>query len=107
MKWRSQPFWIVRVDEKRRRQFRGGSRKARQDEYSGIDWILCGNVLLGDEVHAVTQRRDQSSARRRVKARKDAAAVGAVDVANRRSCDFAIGAIEAAGSLTAASGEWK
>src|SRR3546814_4643607 len=49
----------VGIDEQGVLQLKRGAREARQDEDARIVGILGGDIFLGDEVHAVAQRRDQ------------------------------------------------
>ena len=87
---------IVRIDQQRRLAFDRGAGKARQDEHARIFGILRGDIFLGDEIHAVAQRRHQRRARGAVEAGQHRAAVGAVDVADRRPGRLAVAAVDAA-----------
>ena len=81
---------IVGIDQQRGRAFGRRAGKARQDQHAGILGILRRDIFLGDEVHAVAQRRHQPDARGAVKAGQRGAAVGAVDVADRRPGGLAV-----------------
>ena len=50
------------VDDQRLSQVLGRAGKPRQDQDAGIPRILCGDVFLGHEVHAVAQRRHHAEA---------------------------------------------
>ena len=78
------PFRIVRIDQQRSRAFVRGAGKAREDEHARIVRILRGDEFLGDQVHAVAQRRHQPGARGAIKPGERRAAVRLVDVADRR-----------------------
>ena len=67
---------IVRIDQQRRLAFHRGAGKARQDQHAGILGVLRRDIFLGDQIHAVAQRRHQRRARRAVEARQRRAAVG-------------------------------
>ena len=65
---------VVRVDEERRLQLLGGAGELGEDEDAGVVGGLGGDELLGDEVHAVVERRDEADAGEAVEAAEGAAA---------------------------------
>src|SRR3546814_5868652 len=73
----------VGIDEQGVLQLKRGAREARQDEDARIVGILGGDIFLGDEVHAVAQRRDQRDLGGEVETRQLRPAVALVDVADR------------------------
>src|SRR5436309_1836239 len=93
---RSDAVGIVRVDQQRFLAFVCGAGEARKNEDAGILWILRGDIFLGDEVHAVAQRRHQPDACAAIEAGERRTAVGAVDIADRRPVRLAVGAVDAA-----------
>ena len=64
---------VVRVDEERRLQLLGGAGELGEHERAGIVGVLGGDELLGDEVHAVVERRDEADAGEPVEAAEGAA----------------------------------
>ena len=58
--------------------------------------ILRGDVFLGDEVHAVAQRRHQADSRGSGRARPARVRIGTVDVADRRPGRLAEAAVDLA-----------
>ena len=75
---------LMRIDAQRAVKFGRGAGELRQDQHAGRLGVLRGDELLGDEVHAVAQRRHQRDVGRPVDAGKRGARIGAVDVAHRR-----------------------
>ena len=56
----------------------------RQHQHAGIVRILRREILLGDEIHAVAQRRHHGDVGGAIKAGQNGARIGPVDVADRR-----------------------
>lgn len=50
----------IRVHDQGFGKFFSRTCKTRQNQHSGVGFVLRGYVFLGDEVHSVTQGRDQS-----------------------------------------------
>ena len=67
---------IVRVDQQRFLALVRRAGKARQHQHAGIVGVLRRDVLLGDQIHAVAQRRHQPDARRAIEPGERRAAVG-------------------------------
>ena len=67
---------IVGIDQQRGRAFHRRAGEARQDQHAGILRVLRRHIFLGDQVHAVAQRRHQRRARRAVEPGQRRAAVG-------------------------------
>ena len=94
---RAHHLGIVWIDQERSAELGRRACKTRQDQDAGVVLVLGSDILLGHEVHAVAQRRHQRGPRGAVEAGQHAAAVGAVDVADRRPGGLAISAVDAAG----------
>src|SRR5262245_44703883 len=54
---------VIRVYEQRVLELFRRTREMRQDQHARILGVLGGDIFLGDEVHAVAQRRDQPDPR--------------------------------------------
>src|SRR3546814_20074674 len=52
-------FVIERIDEQRFGHLLGGAGEAREDEDAGVFRVLRGDIFLGDQIHAVADRRYQ------------------------------------------------
>ena len=50
---------VIRIDQNGFFELLGRAGEARQHQHPRIGWVLRGNELLGHQVHAVAQRRDQ------------------------------------------------
>ena len=95
---------IVGIDDQRFLHLLGRAGKARQNEHAGIVRVLCGNVFLGDEVHAVAQRRDQADARVAINFDQHFARRRAVDVLDRHPVELAVAAVDACPTASPARG---
>jgi hypothetical protein len=87
---------IVRIDDQRVGQLFRRAGKTREYEHAGIGWILCRHELLGDEVHAVAQRRDDTQAGQPVEAGQRRSADRPGDVADWCPIGFGIAAVDVA-----------
>src|SRR5713226_4606874 len=88
---------IDRVDEQRRVQLVSRASEARQHEDAGVFRILSGNEFLGDEIHSVTQRRDQTDPCDPVKSRQGLPREAPIDVADGCPVELGEFAVDAAG----------
>src|SRR3546814_6655856 len=52
-------FVIERIDEQRFGHLLGGAGEAREDEDAGVFRVLRGDIFIGDQIHAVADRRYQ------------------------------------------------
>ena len=59
---------VVWIDGKRRRELLGGPGKLGKDEYPRVSGILCGNIFLRNQVHAIPHRCDKPDGRKSIKA---------------------------------------
>ena len=87
---------VVGIDDERLLHLLGGAGKARKDENAGIVRVLCRNVFLGDEVHAVAQRRHQADARVAIDVDQHSARRRAMDVVDRHPVELAVAAVDVA-----------
>ena len=71
------------VHQHRARQLFCGACELRQDEHAGVGRVLRGGILLGHEVHPVTQRRDHAHLRGSHHAEQRVVVEDAVEVADR------------------------
>ena len=88
---------VVWVDEEGGLQLLGGAGELGEDEDAGVVGGLGGDELLGDEVHAVVERRDEADAGEAVEAAKGAAGVAAGEVADRHPVEIGVVGVDAAG----------
>jgi hypothetical protein len=51
---------IIGIDDQRFFEVLSGAGEARQDKHSGIMLVLRSNIFLGDQVHSVAQRGDET-----------------------------------------------
>jgi hypothetical protein len=89
-------FGAVGVDDQRLLHLPRGAGEARQDQHARILRRLRGHVLLGHQVHAVAQRRDQGRPGRAIDPRQLVAAIAAIEVADRVVVHVGIGAVDPA-----------
>ena len=75
-------FSVIGVDEQRTFAVDSGAGKAGEYEHAGIVWILRRDVLLGDEIHSVPQRRHQSDPRGTIEPCQSRTGVNSIDVAD-------------------------
>ena len=87
---------IVRIDQQRGIELIRGAGEFRQHQHAGIGGILRGDIFLGDEIHAVMQRRHQADLRRAIEACQHGLAESLVEIADRRPVHFAMAAIDVA-----------
>ena len=90
---------IVRIDQQRGVEFVGGAGEFRQHQHAGIGRVLRRDIFLGDEVHAVMQRRDHADLRGAVEAGQHGLAIALVEIADRRPVDLAVAAVDVADEL--------
>jgi hypothetical protein len=55
-----------------------------------------GNIFLGDQIHAVLQRRHHADLRGAIKAREHILTIALVEIADWRPVDFAVSAVDIA-----------
>src|SRR6266571_6080109 len=89
---------IVRVHDERLEQLPRGTGHLAQDEYA-VRLLPRGDVLLRDEVHAVTEGCDQGDVARPVEAQEFFEVELAVQIADRRPCERPVAAVDAADPL--------
>ena len=86
---------VVGVDQQGLLALGGRPGKAGQDQHAGIVGVLGRDIFLGHEIHAVAERGDERSFRRAVEPGKRRAAIGLVEIADRRPGDFAVHTVDA------------
>ena len=87
---------LVGIDDERVVELFRRAGELRQHEHAGIVRILRGEILLGDEIHAVAQRRHHGDVGRAIETRQNRARIGTVDVADRRPGRVAESAVDLA-----------
>src|ERR1700751_3139204 len=53
---------VIRVGNHGSVEFVGRAREGRENEHAGVIGVLCSDILLGNQVHSVAQRSDESHA---------------------------------------------
>ena len=81
---------FVRVDDQRAVKLGRRAGKPGQHEDTGIFRILSGDILLGDKVHAIAQRRYKADIGRSEQPRQRGPRIGAVHIADRRPGRFPV-----------------
>src|SRR5713101_9168921 len=81
---------FMRVDDQCAVELSRGAGKPGKYEDAGILRILSGDILLGDEVHAIAQRRHQADMSRSEKARQRGPRIRAVHITDRRPGRLAV-----------------
>jgi hypothetical protein len=89
-------FGAVGIDDQRLLHLPRGAGEARQDQHARILRRLRGDVLLGHQVHAVAQRRDQRGLGGAIDPGQLVAAIAAIEVADRVVVHVGIGAVDPA-----------
>ena len=87
---------VVRIDQQRRIKLLGRAGEGGENEDAGIERVLRGHVLLGDQIHAVVQRRDQADMRDAVETGERELGERLVQVADRQPIDLAVATIDLA-----------
>ena len=90
---------VVRIDLDRAPKLLGCSGEARQHEHARVLRVLRCDIFLGDEVHAVAQRRDEADAGEPVEACERGARHRARHPADRDPVDLAPFAVDPASKL--------
>lgn len=90
---------VIGIDQKRAVEFLRGASKTGQHQHAGIFRVLCRDIFLGDKVHPVTQRRDQSDSRQPIKPGQHLAVQGTVDIAYRRPVDRSVCTVHPTGQF--------
>src|SRR5262245_55742633 len=85
---------IIRIHQQRLLALDRGAGKPPQDEHSGIVGVLGSDIFLGDEVHAISERRHERRVCRTVDAGESRSAVSAIEVANRGPGNFTVHAVD-------------
>ncbi|CAG9222614.1 hypothetical protein BVI434_410017 [Burkholderia vietnamiensis] len=85
---------VVRIDEQRGLQLLGCAGEARQHEHAGIGLVLRGKKLLRDQVHPVTQRRNERDTACAIEAGQALARDGPMNVAHRHPLELAVVAVD-------------
>ena len=89
-------FDIMGIDQQGRVELLRRAREIREHQYARIEWVLCRDIFLGDQVHAVLERRDQSDLRDAVESGQRRLRIAAVEIADRDPVDFAMPAVDLA-----------
>ena len=90
---------IVRIDQQRGVELVRGAGEFRQHQHAGIGGVLCRDIFLGDEIHAVLQRRHHADLGRAIETGQHGLAKTLVEIADRRPVDFAVAAVDVADEL--------
>lgn len=88
---------VVRVDQQSAGKAFGCAREARQHQDAGIIGALGCDVLLGDQVHSITQGRDQANAAEAIERRQAGLAERPVYVPDWRPIDPGMTGVDPAG----------
>src|SRR5579859_4000800 len=81
---------VIRVSEHGSVEFVGRAREGRENEHAGVIGVLCSDILLGNQVHSVTQRSDESHAAEPKEASERALGKAPVQVLDRRPIEFRV-----------------
>ena len=96
----------MRIDQQRLRQLACGARESGQHEYARVLRGLGGDVLLGDQVHAVAHRRDQADTRAAIEPGEIGLVEAPVDIADRHPVRVGVAPIDRAGQLLEARAQF-
>ena len=90
---------VVRIDQQRGVELVGGAGEFRQHQHAGIGRVLGCDIFLGDQVHAVLQRRHHADLRGAIEPGKHGLAKALVEIADRRPVDLAVNAVDVGDEL--------
>ncbi len=85
---------VVRIDQHGGVQLAGGAGEFGQDQHPGIGRILRRHIFLGDQVHAVMQRRHQPHLGGTIEARQGGLREALVEVAYRHPIHVGVPAVD-------------